>query len=166
MKGRKPYPYQVISATNGKDHLTKEQLEERRKNEPKIESHSLRCPAYLSPEARKEWRRITRLYKEFETPLINNLDANLLEIYCEASATYHKAMEKVRESSEVYAVKGDPHPRKNPWLVVANEAASRIQRTGESLLLDPVSRARAGMAKNKEDEDDPIAAIVARRIHG
>jgi P27 family predicted phage terminase small subunit len=153
MKGRKPYPFQVMESTNDKNHLTKAQLDGRRNNEPQINSSLLRCPGYMSDDAKKEWRRIVRLYRGLDQPIISDLDVNALEVYCEAVATYRKAMQKVRETSEVYVSKGDNKPRKNPWLIVANEASQQIKKYGEVLLLDPVSRARVGLSKAKAEED-------------
>jgi len=146
MKGRKPYPFQVMQATNDKNRLTKKALEDRERNEPRIKSARLTCPAHMSDDAKKEWRRIVKLYRELEKPIITDLDTNALEIYCESLVTYRKAMQKIRETSEVYVSKADANrPKKNPWLTVANDAAGQIKKYGESLLLDPVSRARIGL---------------------
>ncbi len=116
-------------------------------NEPKVKSNKLRCPSHLSDDAKKEWKRIVGIYAELDTPLLNDLDINALEVYCEAVVTYRKAMQKVRETAEVYTSRVDPKPRKNPWLTVANDAAMQIKKYGEILLLDPVSRARVSLTK-------------------
>ena len=157
MKGRKPYPFEVISATNDKDRFTKKELESRKANQPTIDSVNLKCPDHISHEAKKEWKRITKLYKELSVPIVTDLDVNALEIYCESLATYRKAMQKIRETSEVYVSKSDGRPKKNPWLVVANEAAMQMKKYGEALLLDPVSRARASLP-NKDKQEDPLVA--------
>ena len=94
------------------------------------------------------------------------MDQNALEIYCEAVVTYQKAMAKVRETAEVYASKQDNNrPKKNPWLTVANDASDQIKKYGEILLLDPVSRARVGLAKANEEDPDTkrMNELVARR---
>lgn len=166
MKGRKPYPYVVMDSTNDKNRLTKEALNSRKKNEPKIDSAELKCPDHLSPDAKKEWERIVGLYKELKQPIITDLDLNALEIYCEAVVTYRKAMLKVRESSEVYGNKTDGKPRKNPWLSVANDAAVQIKKYGEVLLLDPVSRARVGLTKTKDEDLSPMAKFLKQRQAG
>ena len=167
MAGRKAYPFAVMEATNDKNRLTKEELDRRKSNEPRVNSSYLRCPVHLSIEAKKEWRRITKLYKEFEKPLLSDLDVNALEIYCESLVTYRKAMQKVRETAEVYMSKADQNrPKKNPWLTVANEAATQIKKYGEILLLDPVSRARVGLAKSKDEELSPMAAFLKRKTVG
>ncbi|MHB1316158.1 MAG: P27 family phage terminase small subunit, partial [Christensenellales bacterium] len=68
-----------------------------------------------------------------------------------------------RETSEVYNSKNDPRPRKNPWLTVANDAAVQVKKYGELLLLDPVSRARAGLVKTPEKELSPMAKFMKER---
>ncbi|WP_019534224.1 phage terminase small subunit P27 family [Paenibacillus ginsengihumi] len=167
MAGRKAYPVELMVLTNDNNRLTKKDIESRRKNEPNIDSAKLRCPAHLSPEAKKEWRRIVKLYRELDKPIVTDLDVNALEIYCEALVTYRKAMEKVRETSEVYVSRSDNRVRKNPWLTVANEAAVQMKKYGEVLLLDPVSRARAGMVKSDNEKKSPMAQFLNRRgAHG
>jgi P27 family predicted phage terminase small subunit len=166
MKGRKPYPYEVIEGGNEKDRYTKDELRSRRKNEPKMTGDAkLVCPSHLSDDAKKEWRRIRALYKNLSANILSDLDVNALEIYCESLATYRKAMLKVRETSEVVASKTDPgKPKKNPWLTVANEAAAQMKKYGESLLLDPVSRARVGLAKKQDAETKTgMAAFLSKR---
>lgn len=154
MKGRKPYPFEIMHATNDRQHLTKQQLEKRAEAQPNIQSNTLKCPMHISVEAKREWKRITKLYKELENPILSDLDKNALEVYCEALVTYRKALRKVRETAEVYVGAHDPNPRKNPWLTVANEAANQIKKYGEVLLLDPVSRARVGLAKANQEETE------------
>lgn len=153
MRGRKPYPYTMMEETNDKQHLTKDELKKRRENEPRIQSNELKCPEHLCEEAKAEWDRITELYKEFSNPILCDLDSNTLEVYCNAVVTYRRATRKVRETAEVYVRKGDPTPRKNPWQRVADTAADQIKKYGELLLLNPVSRARAGLAREKKDEE-------------
>lgn len=164
MKGRKPYPYVVMDSTNDRNRLTKDELAKRDKHEPRIKSNNLRCPAHLGDEAKREWQRIVKLYKEIKEPILSDLDCNALEVYCNAVVRYRKATQKIAETSEVYASKGDLKPRKNPWQIIANEAADQIKKYGELLLLDPVSRARVGLAKAKDNgKPSGIAAFLQWR---
>lgn len=165
MKGRKPYPFQVIQANNGKDHFTADILKARENNQLSIQSAKLWCPKHISEAAKKEWHRIVRLYKELKDPIINDLDVNALEIYCEAVVTYQKAMGEVRKTTEVYV--DSSGPKKNPWLTIANDAAQLMKKYGEALLLDPVSRARAGLAKAKaEKPKSGVAGFMQKRAEG
>jgi P27 family predicted phage terminase small subunit len=164
LKGRNPYPFEVIKNSNDKDRFTKEQLENREANEPTLNSAVLKCPAYLPPEAKKEWNRVVKLYRQLSRPIVTDLDVNALEVYCLAVVRYRKATAKIAETSEVFASKNDPSkPRLNPWLKVANDAAIEIKKYGEILLLDPVSRARASIAQSKKNDDDPMAEFFKRR---
>lgn len=153
MQGRKPYSHALMEATNDKQRLTKDELRKREQNEPKIQSNFLECPEYLSDEAKAEWHRIVTLYGEIKQRILCDLDINALEVYCNAVVTYRKAILKVSETSEVYVKKGDKTPRKNPWQRIADEAADTIKKYGELLLLNPVSRARMGIARVKPIEE-------------
>lgn len=159
MQGRKPHPFQLI---DGNNKLSKAEMAARKRNQPNIQSATLRCPPGLGDEAKKEWRRIVKLYKELDEGLINDLDITTLAVYCEAVATYQKAMEKIHKTTEVYMT--DQGAKINPWLVVANNASVQIKKFGELLLLAPVSRARAGLAKTKaEQQESGVAAFKRRR---
>jgi P27 family predicted phage terminase small subunit len=158
MAGRKPHPFQIVEANAKKQRTGKSKIEARKKHEPKIESAKLKCPTHLPLEAQKEWKRIVKLYAELEEKIMTDLDVNALEIYCESIVTYRKAMLKIRETAEVY--KSDQGPKINPWLKVANDSATQIKKYGEILLLDPVSRARVGLAKAKHEDDDPMAKLL------
>jgi len=152
--GRKAYPAALMLVNNDHNRLTNEQLESRLRNEPKPKSARLATPPWLSDAAKKEWKRLAKLFKEMDSMVLSDLDTNALAIYCECVVTYKKAMLKVRETNEVYASNGQP--KKNPWLTVANEAATQIKKYGEILCLDPVSRARVGLGKSRKEED-PLA---------
>lgn len=158
MRGRKAHPYQIVNANAKEQKTAKKKLEGRKNNEPKINSFELICPQHLTEEAKIEWDRIKTLYQELDQPIMSDLDVNALEIYCESIVTYRKAMQKVKESSEVY--KSETGPKVNPWLRVANEASKQVKKYGELLLLDPVSRARIGLAKSKKEELDPMEALL------
>ncbi len=139
---------------NNDNRLTKEQLEGRLQNEPKPKSARLITPNWISKEAQTEWRRLVKQFKAMDAQLITDLDVNALAIYCDAVVTYRKAMQKVRETSEVMTAKNNPgKPIKNPWLMVANDAATQIKKYGEVLCLDPVSRARVGIGRSKKEVD-------------
>jgi P27 family predicted phage terminase small subunit len=156
MPGRKPHPASLLQLKNDQERLTKEALQARLENEPQPKSFTLRPPLWLDAEAKKEWRRIVKLYAELDVPILSDFDINALAMYCDAVVTYKKAIEKVREQTEVYVTKDNPNkPLINPWLKVARDAASQVKQLGDVLCLDPVSRARAGMGKKSTPKDDP-----------
>ena len=160
MGGRNAFPAHLMLATNDHNKINKEKLMERMENEPRIKSAKLTPPKTLSEEARKEWRRLVKLYRELEENILCDLDINVLEIYCEAVVRHRKAMLEIKKSGEVYVTKTDPHnPKKNPWLGVATDAAMIVARYSGQLLCDPVGRAKAGIAKSKSGQSDPNADL-------
>lgn len=159
MAGRRAYPMQLIDSKAKEQKLGRTKLENRRKNEVKVKSCELKCPEHLSDNAKEEWERIVTLYRELEQPIITDLDVNALEIYCESMVTYRNVMKNVKEGSEVY--EDEKGVKMNPYLKVANQMAELIKKYGEILLLDPVSRARVGVAKAKQQEAmDPMEALI------
>ena len=151
MRGHKAQSAVIVSLKNKKLKCKNDFVEARERNEPKIKTMNLRCPKHLPLGAQKEWRRIVKLYKELDKPIINDLDLTTLEVYCVEVDRYNIAIQKVQETSEVIKINGQA--KINPWLKVANDASEKIRKFGELLLLDPVSRARVGLAKAKQEED-------------
>lgn len=47
---------------------------------------TLRCPSWLTPEARKVWNRVKKQAAEFD--LLDELDVDMLGIYCDSVAKY------------------------------------------------------------------------------
>lgn len=151
-RGKKPYPAQIMDLEKKRMRLTKEDLKSRIENEPTINSAELRCPERLSADAKIEWERIVNLYADFNPPIITDLDINALEIYCEATVRYRKAMDKINETSEIITLKGEV--KQNPYLRIANDTAILMKKYSEVLLLDPVSRAKIGYEKSKQKQDE------------
>lgn len=156
--GKTPRPVVVAEANNAKQRDTKKTIALRKKGEPTIKSSGLECPKHLPPDVKAEWNTIVGLYAELSAKIVYDLDKNALEVYCQAMVRYRKAIQKVYETSEVYVFRQEA--KINPWLKVADEATVQIKRYGEMLLLDPISRARVGMAAAREEELAPIAKLL------
>jgi len=161
MGGRRASPALVEVKRGDKNNKSKKQLADRVKKEPKPLSKSMSCPSRLTVAAQAEWKVLVALYDELSETLLGDLDRNALEIYCEAMVRFRKAMDKVHETSEVY--KHGTELKINPWLKVADEAAQVVKKYGEMLLLDPVSRARVGLARSKEEELTPLANFLKNK---
>ena len=166
-KGGPPRPMKTMKPTNSTvAKFPKKIVEKRERAEPKTTSASikkLRCPARLNTVAQAEWRRLVGLYSEFEDDFMGGLDLSTLMVYCEQYATYTLAMGKLAETTIVYKSSSKEDPKINPWLKVANEAADKMLRYGQILLLDPISRARMGLARVKAEELDPMEVFMKNR---
>lgn len=166
--GRRPKTINLVKAGNDKTRHTKATLKAREAAEPHIKTKKLICPKRLSEEARVEWERIASLYLEFEDTIISDLDVDALMVYCEALVTYNNASEKIKNTAAVYLHPKDGTPAINPWVKICNDATEIMRKHSDMLLLNPISRARAGLARVKADKDNisPMARFIKERVNG
>lgn len=81
-------------------HRTKAEIETRKKQEQKFASNridKIKCPDYLSFEARKEFNRVVKAFAEIEgfAKLVNDLDIATLSIYADAYFNYKRLTEEI-----------------------------------------------------------------------
>jgi P27 family predicted phage terminase small subunit len=169
MPGRHPKLIEAIDEDNTRTRYTRAEIDARREHTPRVEGNRLRPPSWLDPVARKEWRRIVRLADKAE--LYSDLDANALGMYCmaysravNAYAEYKKLEEKYRGEDDSRTVMVTSRGKTNPLLKLAMEAEEQCRKWSALLGLDPVARARMGLArKNNPDAYDPFEAFLNSR---
>ena len=160
MTGRKPNPISVLD--NDKWHMTAEEMEARANNEPDGCDDALEPPKTLSKEARKEWKRLVRLYRQLDASIINDLDLGMLGAYCESRARFIEAQKHYNPDEMITWT--DRGPVENPYMKIMDKEGQLIAKYGEQLALTPVGRARIGIAKaKKEIANDPMAELLARK---
>jgi len=159
MTGRKPQPYGLID--NKERRLTKLELEERKECEPTGCSAVLRCPHNLSKEAKKEWRRIIKLYNELDIDILNDLDKTALIMYCEAVSVYKAAQDEWVRLKQIFEITQNKKIKLNSAITAMNEQTKVITSLSEQLCLTPVGRARMGVARSKQkEESNPMAQFA------
>lgn len=114
----------------------------------------LKCPKELSPAAKKEWKRIIKLYQKLESRILCDLDITALAMYCEAVAVYQKAQETWTKYGFVVSSNSQAQNMMDKCLKIMNEQTRIISSLSEQLCLTPVGRARMGLMKQKEDTED------------
>lgn len=89
----------------GKKHLTKQEIEEREKQEIKAPADKVRAPSYLSKEHKREFNKIAAELQKIG--IISNLDVDALARYIVARALYLKVTDQLlnREPVRQYEVK-------------------------------------------------------------
>lgn len=158
--GRKPRPLKLVD--NGKSRHTRDAIENRKNGEPAGCSDKLKQPKPLSPEAKKEWKRVVKLYRQLDTSIINDLDIAVLAAYCESVAIYQKAEAEYQTGQLVY-LSAEGRPAENPYIAIMRREGQNIIKYAEQLCLSPVGRARMGVAAAKKAaESDPMAAYLSR----
>jgi P27 family predicted phage terminase small subunit len=156
--GRKPTPLKLVD--NAKARHTKETLDGRQNGEPEGCTDKLTPPKTISSEAKKEWKRIVKLYRQLDAKIINDLDISTLMAYCESVAIYRRAQEEYQNRPLVY-MNADGRPAENPYITIMRREGQNIAKYAEQLCLSPVGRARMGVAAaKKEAESDPMAAYL------
>ena len=113
--GRKPTPLKLVD--NAKARHTKETLDGRQNGEPEGCTDKLTPPKTISNEAKKEWKRIVKLYRQLDAKIINDLDISTLMAYCESVAIYRRAQEEYQNRPLVY-MNADGRPAENPYITI------------------------------------------------
>jgi len=151
-RGRKPTPrsLRVLRGNPGKRPLPRE---------PRTARAVPACPAELSDEAKKEWRRLT---KELAAAgLVTRLDREALALLCAAYARWAEAEAAIRKYGLVIKSPSG-FPMQSPYLAIANKALDQVRLLLAEFGMSPSSRTRVHMVPQK-DEDDPLEALLRRR---
>lgn len=160
--GRKPQLSVVIDNETGR--RTKAVMDARKAGEVTGASSKLTPPRELSKAAKKEWRRVVKLYRQLDAEVINDLDVNLLAAYCENVAIFKEAETRYQEEPLAKWSAEDQKWVESPYLKIMDGAAKNIMKAAEQLCLSPVGRARMGvLAAKKAAGKSPMARYLESR---
>ncbi len=142
---------------------------------PKGYPDSLPAPKDLTDGAKKEWRRIVRLFRQGDTQIINNLDLYMLKAYCIEVDIYDRLYKQWRDegcaiikdsktdtarqtldAQMVVTEQSVGNTRKkiiNPLLDALQKHANSIRVYAEQLGLTPVGRAGWTVRTAKKEKD-------------
>ncbi len=154
--GPKPQPTRIKELKGGRSTYHRGMP----KNEPEPEK-AKRCPpapAHLSDPAKKEWKRIAaELYR---LGLLTTVDRTGLEAYCMAYAQWLEATEKIKKHGMVIKAPSG-FPVQNPFLAIANRAASEMRTWLCEFGMTPSSRTRVKATPIDKQDGDPKNPIDA-----
>lgn len=94
--GRPRQPIDLIVA-KGKKHLTKKEIEERKKQEVKAPADKIHAPEYLTEKQKKKFEEIAKTLDDMN--IMSNLDCHALARYISAVDMYEELTKKVRNRS-------------------------------------------------------------------
>ena len=106
-----------------------------------------KAPAYLSKDAKAEWRRVAPILTD-ERKVLTVADLATLENYVIAVATMRKAHRDLEATGLLLAGK------RNPVSTILLQAQQQQLRAAGELGLTPAARSRAVMAGGDEDDED------------
>lgn len=107
-----------------------------------------KAPAWLSKDAKAEWRRVAPIL--VERNVLTEADLGTLESYCVATA-------RVRELERIIARDGlivvtPQGPKRHPAIGAQNASITSAKQLGAELGLTPVSRSRPVMKESDSEE--------------
>jgi|GEM_PF-176970 len=130
-RGRKPKPTALkkLEGNPGKRRLNE--------YEPMPPISTLRCPNYLLPEARKEWRRLAPAL--IAMGVLTVADAVPFAAYCTAYARWREAEDFITQHGAIYK---DPRgfARPNPYVAIAAQQLREIKSLAAEFGLTPANR--------------------------
>lgn len=170
--GRNGQPIDILTA-NGKKHLTKEEIQQRKDSEIKVgadtKTKSLRCPDYVKGDlnAFKRWKEIIKIYKDVD--FVSSGDVCFLARYCMTFSEYLRLLdqkkrierfeidyERLLERFDAELLEGlDAFFRFEPVMqldTAINKKMDLLMKMEDRSFLNPLSKVKNVPQKPKEDK--------------
>ena len=147
IRGRKPKPtaMKVFEGNPGKRPLNDK--------EPKPPKGMPLCPAWLEGEAKKEWRRLSRIMSQMG--ILSLVDKAAFATYCQAYARYKEAEEYISKHGSTFTTPSG-YIQQVPQVSIAQTYSKIMIKIASEFGLTPASRSRIvagetnGVGKVKE----------------
>lgn len=109
-------------------------------------------PAWLSKDAKAEWRRIMPLL--IERRILTEADMGSVEAYCTATGLVREMQRTIAKEGPI--VTTERGPKKHPAVAIQADAMTRARLLAAELGLTPVSRSRPSIRDDEDDGDSPL----------
>ncbi len=153
-KGRKPLPtaLKVLEGDRGKGRRPIN------KDEPTPPQNNIKCPDWLMPEAKKEWKRLAPSL--IAMGILTDHDMEAFAGYCQAYARWREAEEFLSQHGTIFKTPSG-YVQQVPQVSIAQQNLKIMQSFCAEFGLTPASRARL-YAQNgdKSDTDDPMENVL------
>lgn len=150
VRGRKPKPTAMKELEGNPGRYP---LNER---EPKPARKAPRCPKWLEPEARKEWRRLSKQMEEIG--ILTEVDMAAFASYCQAYARWKEAEEFITQHGTIVRTPSG-YWQTVPQVSIAQQYLKIMNKIAEQFGLTPASRSRiiaGGTEKKGGDEMEDL----------
>ncbi len=152
-RGRPPKPtaIKVLEGNPGKRPLNK--------NEPKPKKIAPKCPSWLEPDAKKEWKRLS---KELETMgLLTQVDMAVFAGYCQAYARWKEAEEFISKHGSILKTNSG-YIQQIPQVSIAQQNLKQMRSLCSELGLSPSARSRLNISSTGTTiEGDAMSELLA-----
>lgn len=149
-RGRKPKPTAIkeLEGNPGKRALNK--------NEPAPEKKAPRCPTWLEPEAKKEWKRLAKQLGNLG--ILTEIDMASFAGYCQAYARWKEAEEFITKHGTIVKTPSG-YWQQVPQVSIAQTYLKTMSRFCEQFGLTPSSRSRLSV-DGESEVDDPMERML------
>ena len=154
-RGRKPKPtaLKILEGNPGKRPLNE--------NEPIPPKGNIKCPSWLLPEAKKEWKRLAPSLEAMG--VLTQVDLTAFAGYCQAYARWREAEEFLTQHGSIFKTPSG-YVQQVPQVSIAQQNLKIMQSFCSEFGLTPATRARiiaAGGGKEVDISDDPMEQILS-----
>lgn len=149
-RGRKPKPtaIKVLEGNPGKRNLNL--------REPKPEKKAPRCPNWLEPEAKKEWRRMIKQLEKLG--VLTEVDMAAFAGYCQAYSRWKEAEEFITKHGTIVKTPSG-YWQQVPQVSIAQSYLKIMSRFCEQFGLTPSARSRI-VADSPSETNDPMELML------
>ncbi len=158
MAGRSPKPtsLKVLGGNPGKRSLN------RAEPKPKTSAKAPKSPAFLSENAKKEWKRVAPVLHEMG--LLTEVDVAALAVYCQAYARWMEAEKTLAEEGTTFTTEKG-YVGAHPAISIAKQCWATIKQFAAEFGLTPSARGRMTLPE-PDQEEDPFEGYMKRGAGG
>jgi len=152
-RGRKPKPtaLKLLEGNPGKRPINV--------NEPIPPKGDIKCPSWLLPEAKKEWKRLAPALEAMG--VLTMADEKAFCGYCQAYARWKEAEEFITQDGSIFKTPSG-YVQQVPQVSIAQQNLKIMQSFCSEFGLTPATRARimAGNGAEHGAPEDPMEALL------
>ena len=152
-RGRKPKPtaLKVLEGNPGKRPLND--------HEPIPPKGEFKCPSWLLPEAKKEWKRLASSLEAMG--VLTMADLTAFAGYCQAYARWKEAEEFITQHGSIFKTPSG-YVQQVPQVSIAQQNLKIMQSFCSDFGLTPATRARiiAGGGGSEDVSEDPMEKLL------
>ena len=126
-------------------------------NEPKPLAKAPSCPKWLDPEAKKEWRRLSK--KMEQIGILTEIDMAAFAGYCQAYARWKAAEEFISKHGAIVKTPSG-YWQQVPQVSIAQQYMKAMQKFAEQFGLTPAARSRIVADNTKTEYIDDMDKLL------
>ena len=154
VRGRKPKPtaLKLLEGNPGKRPVNEK--------EPIPPKGTVKCPTWLEPEAKKEWKRLAPSLEAMG--VLTQADLTAFAGYCQAYARWKEAEEFISQHGSIFQTPSG-YVQQVPQVSIAQQNLKIMQSFCSEFGLTPATRARIianGGGKDDGFSDDPMESLL------